>query len=408
MMQVYLVGGAVRDGRLGLPVTERDWCVVGGTEDELLEQGYKRVGKSFPVFLHPETGEEYALARTERKTGPGHGGFAVIAPPTVTIEEDLERRDLTINAMAESAEGELVDPYGGLADLSARKLRHVSTAFREDPLRVLRTARFAARFASLGFEVAEETKALMRTMADDGELETLVGERVWQETSKALGYPQPDVYFSTLRECGALARVFPEIDKLFGVPQPEKWHPEIDCGVHTLMALRMAAQLSSALEVRFAVLVHDLGKATTPAEKLPSHPGHELRSKDLVKRFCSRLPVPAELRDVALLVAEFHTHVHRAHELKPGTVLKVLERCDAFRRSGRFEHFLLACEADARGRTGFEDRPYPQADLFRAALEAAGRVSAREFVDLTSDGREIAERLRRARLNAIRGVVKDG
>ncbi|MEM7503348.1 MAG: multifunctional CCA addition/repair protein [Pseudomonadota bacterium] len=406
-MQVYLVGGAVRDGRLGLPVVERDWCVVGGTEDELLAEGYRRVGKSFPVFLHPETGEEYALARTERKTGPGHGGFAVIAPPTVTIEEDLERRDLTINAMAQSTNGELIDPFGGMDDLNARRLRHVSPAFREDPLRVLRTARFAARFSSLGFDVADETKTLMRTMADDGELETLVGERVWQETSKALGYAQPDVYFSTLRECGALAKVFPEVDRLFGVPQPEKWHPEIDCGVHTLMSLRMAAKLSAALEVRFAVLVHDLGKATTPKEKLPSHPGHELRSKDLVTELCGRLPVPSELKDVALLVAEFHTHVHRAHELKPATVLKVLERCDAFRRSARFEHVLLACEADARGRTGLEDRAYPQADRFRAALEAAGRVSAREFVDLTSDGREIAEKLRRARLNAIKVALSD-
>ena len=405
-MKVYLVGGAVRDERLGIPVTERDWCVVGATADELLELGYKRVGKSFPVFLHPDTGEEYALARTERKRGPGHTGFDVTTSPSISIEDDLRRRDLTVNAMAVSPDGALVDPHGGMDDLAAKRLRHVSPAFREDPLRVLRTARFAARFANLGFRVADDTLALMSTMVTDGELDTLTPERVWKETEKALCYTEPQVFFSVLRKCGALAAVFPEIDRLYGVPQPPRWHPEIDCGVHTMMVLNMAARLSDSIDVRFAALVHDLGKAETPKPDLPSHPGHERRSVELIRQLCTRLPVPSGCRELALLTAEYHTHVHRALELKPATLLKVLERCDAFRRGQRFEKLLTACEADARGRTGFEERPYPQAGYFRSMLEAAGRLSAMEFIGAADNGAEIAGKLREARLDAIKKVAR--
>ena len=406
-MQVYLVGGAVRDERLGIPVTERDWCVVGSTEEDLLALGYKRVGKGFPVFLHPVTGEEYALARTERKSGPGHTGFEVTASPAVTIEEDLERRDLTINAMAIAPDEMLVDPYGGVQDLAAKRLRHVSPAFREDPLRVLRTARFAARYASLGFTVADETLELMALMVNDGELDTLVPERVWKETRKALGYARPQVFFEVLRACGALSVVFPEVDRLYGVPQPAKWHPEIDCGVHTMMAVGMAAQLSDAADVRFAALVHDLGKATTAAADLPSHPGHERRGVALIEALCQRLSVPNEFRALAKLTSEWHTHIHRAFGLKANTVLKVLERCDAFRRPQRFEKLLLACEADARGRKGLTDRPYPQARFFGAALTAASQVSVAEFIDTVDEGHEIAAMLKESRLAAIKRLARD-
>jgi tRNA nucleotidyltransferase (CCA-adding enzyme) len=399
-MQVYLVGGAVRDAQLGIPHKERDWCVVGSTPAELVALGYRRVGKDFPVFLHPESGEEYALARTERKTAPGYHGFEFDCSPEVTIEEDLERRDLTINAIAQDEDGRLIDPRGGLQDIRDRRLRHVSDAFVEDPVRILRVARFAARFHELGFTVADETMSLMRRMVDDGEVDALVPDRVWKETELALAGSNARVFIEVLRECGALRVVFPEVDALFGVPQPEQWHPEIDTGLHVMMVLDQAETLSDALEVRFAALVHDLGKGTTPKAMLPRHAGHELRGCKLIRRLCERLPVPRACRDLGLLVAEFHTHVHRALELRPKTLLKVLERADAFRRPERFEQLLLACEADARGRAGLENRDYPQADFCRGAFRAACSVDAAAIARVTNP-RKIQAAIQRARRTAI-------
>ncbi len=405
-MKVYEVGGAVRDALLGLPVKERDWVVVGASAEELEAQGFRRVGKDFPVFLHPRTGEEYALARTERKTAPGYTGFAFDAAPTVTLEDDLKRRDLTINAIARAESGELVDPWHGRADLTARVLRHVSPAFSEDPLRVLRVARFAARFAPLGFTVAAETLELMKKIVAAGEIEALRPERVWQETVKALATEHPDVYLETLRACGALARIFPEVDALFGVPQPEQWHPEIDTGVHTLMALRMAARLSRSEAVRFAVLMHDLGKATTPKELLPRHHGHEQRSEELLERLCARFPVPNRFRDLARLAARHHGTVHRAAELKPQTVLRLITDADGLRQPERFDDLLLACEADARGRKGLEERSYPQADRLRAALRAAKSVDAGKVKAETGlDGERLGKALHDERLAAIKVVL---
>jgi tRNA nucleotidyltransferase (CCA-adding enzyme) len=399
-MKVYLVGGAVRDAQLGIPHKERDWCVVGSTPDELEALGYRRVGKDFPVFLHPQTREEYALARTERKTAPGYHGFAFDCSPAVTIEEDLERRDLTINAIAQDESGQLIDPWGGLQDIRDRVLRHVSDAFAEDPVRILRIARFAARFHDLGFTVADQTMALMRRMVDDGEVDALVPDRVWKETELALAGSNARVFIEVLRECGALRVVYPEVDALFGVPQPEQWHPEVDTGLHVMMVLDQAERLSDALEVRFAALVHDLGKGTTPKAMLPRHAGHELRGCKLIRRLCERLPVPRACRDLGLLVSEYHTHVHRALELRPKTVLKVLERADAFRRPERFEQLLLACEADARGRAGLEDRDYPQADYFRGAFHAASSVDAAAIAQATKP-RKIQAAIQRARKTAI-------
>jgi tRNA nucleotidyltransferase (CCA-adding enzyme) len=400
-MDLYLVGGAVRDELLGLPVTERDWCIVGATPEELKSLGYRQVGKDFPVFLHPETGEEYAQARTERKTGPGYHGFEFRSSPDVTIEHDLRRRDLTVNAMARDQRGVLIDPFNGRHDLEHRILRHVSDSFAEDPVRILRVAKFAARFAPLGFRLAEETTALMSAMVESGEADELVPHRVWKECEAALACAHPRVFFEILRQCGALARVFPEIDALFGVPQPVQWHPEIDCGMHSMMVLEQAAGLSPEVDVRFAALVHDLGKATTPKPKLPSHPGHERRSVGLIKMMATRMPIPTGCRDLALLVAEFHGHCHKAFELKSATVLRVLERTDALRRPERFDKFLLACEADSRGRTGFETRPYPQGRYFRAALQTAAAVSGRDLVGEGMDGAQIGDALRRKRLQAI-------
>jgi tRNA nucleotidyltransferase (CCA-adding enzyme) len=399
-MKVYLVGGAVRDKLLGLDVSERDWCVVGATPEAMLEQGYRQVGKDFPVFLHPETGEEYALARTERKTAAGYHGFAFDTSPDVTIEDDLSRRDLTINAMARDADGKLVDPYGGQADIHARKLRHVSDAFVEDPVRILRAAKFAARFASLGFSLADETLELMRSIVESGEADALVPDRVWKETAAALAGKNSRVYFETLRAAGALKAVLPEVDALFGVPQPERWHPEIDTGLHTMMVLDQAEKLSGELDVRFAALVHDLGKASTPRDKLPRHPGHEQRGVRIIKKLSQRLPVPRACRDLGMLVAEFHTHVHRVVELKDATILKVLERSDAFRRPDRFERFVVACEADSRGRAGFEDRDYPQADVFREALAAASAVDTASIAR-GLEGPAVGQAIRKARVRAI-------
>lgn len=400
-MDIFLVGGAVRDKLLDITVRERDWVVVGGTADELLEQGYRKVGKNFPVFLHPDSGEEYALARTETKTAPGHHGFDVYAGEDVTLEQDLQRRDLTVNAIAQNTDGTLVDPWNGVQDLQNRVLRHVSDAFSEDPLRVLRVARFSARFHNLGFRIAPETQQLMRDMSASGELDALVPERVWQETEKALLTSRPDVYFSTLRDCGALQAVFPEVDRLFGIPQPEKWHPEIDTGVHVLLVMQQAAALSNSVAVRFAGLVHDLGKGTTDPKYWPSHRGHEKRGQKLIEALCDRLAVPNQCRDLALHVARFHTDIHRAGLLRPDTVLKILEATDAFRRPERFEEFLLTCEADARGRTGLEDRPYVQADKFRSAFAAAMAVDKKAIQDSGVQGEAFGEALRASRISAI-------
>jgi tRNA nucleotidyltransferase (CCA-adding enzyme) len=407
-MNVYEVGGAVRDALLGLPVTERDWVVVGATPDELIAKGFRRVGKDFPVFLHPRTGEEYALARTERKTAPGYTGFAFDTATTVTLEQDLERRDLTINAIARSADGTLVDPWGGRADLDARVLRHVSPAFREDPLRVLRVARFAARFASLGFTIAPVTLDLMRDIVASGEMEALRPERVWQETAKALGTARPDVYFAVLRDCTALARVFPEVDALFGVPQPEQWHPEIDTGVHTLLVLRCAAELSPSETVRFAALTHDLGKAATPQHLLPRHYGHEQKSEELLEKLCERLPVPNRFRDLARHVARQHGNVHRALELRPETILRIVMEVDGLRQPERFEEFLLACEADKRGRKGLGNEPYPEAERFRTALRAARSVDAAKVrTESGLEGEALGQAIHRARLAAVKAALHD-
>jgi tRNA nucleotidyltransferase (CCA-adding enzyme) len=400
-MQVYLVGGAVRDEQLGLPVKERDWCVVGATRDELLDQGYKQVGKDFPVFLHPKTNEEYALARTERKTAAGYHGFAFDTSTDVTIEEDLSRRDLTINALAKDSEGKIIDPFDGLKDIRSRSIRHVSDAFVEDPVRILRAAKLAARFAHLGFRIAPETRDLMRQMVADGEVDALVPDRVWKEAEAALAGPNPSLFFEALRSCGALRVVFPEVDALFGVPQPAKWHPEIDTGLHTMMVVAASATLSADVEVRFAALAHDLGKATTEAAKLPSHPGHEQRGRKLIRKMAERLPVPRACRDLALIVAEYHTHCHRAFELRDDTVVRVLEKTDAFRRPERFEQFLLACEADARGRSGFEKRDYLQAGHLRCAYEAACSVDAASIAAASAD-QDIPEAIRNARIAAVR------
>ncbi len=401
-MQVYLVGGAVRDELLGLAVTERDWVVVGADRDDLVRQGFREVGRDFPVFLHPESQEEYALARRERKVAPGYRGFSVEFGPEVTLEEDLGRRDLTINAMARAADGTLVDPFGGRADLDGRLLRHVSPAFAEDPVRVLRVARFAARLEPLGFRVAPGTLALMRSMVERGEVDALVAERVWQETRKALREARASAFFRVLRECGALARVYPEIDALFGVPQPPEWHPEIDTGVHTLMVLDQAVRLSEDPRTRLAALLHDLGKGATPPAEWPRHRGHEERGARLIEALAERLRLPREYRDLALLVARHHGVIHRAAELKATTVLELLERADAFRRPERFAEALLACEADSRGRTGFEDRPYPQRAYLAAAGAAAAAVKPRAATGLS--GPQIALDLRERRLEAIRAL----
>jgi tRNA nucleotidyltransferase (CCA-adding enzyme) len=400
-MRVYLVGGAVRDRLLGLPVRERDWVVVGATPEELVRLGYEPVGREFPVFLHPTTHEEYALARQERKVGPGYRGFTTQFAPTVTLEEDLRRRDLTINAMAEDENATLIDPYGGRADLDARLLRHVSEAFVEDPVRILRVARFAARLAPLGFRVADDTLLLMRRLADSGELRTLVPERVWQETERALGETRPEVFFATLRACSALAVIYPEIDALFGVPQPPRWHPEIDTGVHVMLALQYAASHGASGRVRFAVLTHDLGKAHTPKSAWPSHHGHEEFGVPLIEDLCDRLKVPNTHRELAILTARYHTLVHRALELRPETVLTLLENCDALRRPERFAELLLACEADARGRTGREDAPYPQVGYLRRMLTAAAGVTLTESERRDLEGVEIGAEIRRRRLAAI-------
>jgi len=404
-MKIYRVGGAVRDRLLGLKPTEHDWVVVGATPEEMLRLGYKRVGKHFPVFLHPKTHEEYALARTERKTSPGYTGFDAYSSPDVTLEEDLKRRDLTINAIAEDDHGNIIDPFNGTNDIQLRQLRHVSPAFTEDPVRVLRIARFSAKLANFNFAIAPETNALMQAMVSSGEIDALVPERVWKELERSLATDSPHSFFETLRGCGALKKLFPEIDQLFGVPQTEKHHPEIDTGIHTLMVLQQAAALSADTVVRFAALVHDLGKGTTPPELWPKHIEHEIRGVPLVNAFCRRLRIPNHYRDLALHVTRYHLHCHRATELKPGTLLKVLKNIDALRRPERFEHFLLACEADARGRKGFETTEYPQAALFRAAYDAVVNIDIRSITASGMNGLEIAQKLQALRLHVITQAI---
>lgn len=403
-MKVYLVGGAVRDRLLGRPVSERDYVVVGATPRDLLDLGYRQVGRDFPVFLHPQTNEEYALARTERKTGRGYHGFVVHAEPDVTLAQDLARRDLTINALAQDESGSLIDPFGGAEDLRRRILRHVSPAFAEDPVRILRVARFAARFAHLGFRVADETLVLMREMVKGGEADALVPERVWQELAKALGEADPSVFFTTLRACGALARLLPELDRLFGVPQPVRWHPEVDCGVHTMMVVDRAAQLSQDTAVRFAALTHDLGKGATPAEILPSHRGHEARGVLLIDGLCERLRVPKRVRDLARLTARYHGLVHKVAELRAATVLELFEGADAFRRPERFEQMLLACEADYRGRTGYEGRDYPQRRRLARLLEQTQALDLGRIAKTAPSPARVPQRIRAARIAAIRSL----
>ncbi|MHB1188160.1 multifunctional CCA addition/repair protein [Thiobacillus sp.] len=397
-MKTYIVGGAVRDRLLGLPVADRDYVVVGATPDEMVALGYQPVGKDFPVFLHPHTHAEYALARTERKSGRGYKGFKVYAAADVTLEEDLLRRDLTINAMAEDEAGALVDPYGGQRDLAARVFRHVSEAFAEDPVRILRVARFAARFTT--FTVAPETNTLMRQMVDNGEVDALVPERVWQEVARGLMDAQPSRMFHVLRDCGALARLFPEIDRLFGVPQPPEHHPEVDTGVHIMLVIDWSARQGLSLPVRFAALTHDLGKGVTPPERWPKHHGHESKSVELVRALSERIRVPADCRDLAVAVAREHGHVHRALELRPGTVVELLERVDAFRRPDRFEEFLQACECDFRGRPGYENKPFPAPDFLRQALQAAQAIDAAE-VARNADPAQIREAIFLARAAAV-------
>ncbi len=397
-MKTYIVGGAVRDRLLGLPVADRDYVVVGATPDEMVALGYQPVGKDFPVFLHPQTHAEYALARTERKSGHGYKGFTVYATPEVTLEEDLLRRDLTINAMAEDEAGALVDPYGGQRDLAAKTFRHVSEAFAEDPVRILRVARFAARFTD--FSVAPETHALMRQIVDSGEVDALVPERVWQEVARGLMDKQPSRMFQVLRDCGALARLFPEIDRLFGVPQPPEHHPEVDTGVHVMLVIDWAARQGLSLPVRFAALTHDLGKGATPPELWPKHHGHEAKSVELVRTLCERIRVPADCRDLAVAVARDHGNVHRALELRPGTLVELLERVDAFRRPGRFEEFLQACECDFRGRPGYEGKPFPASAYLQQALQAAQAIDAAE-VARTADPARIREAIFQARAQSV-------
>jgi len=401
-MKTYLVGGAVRDKLLSLTIKDRDWLVVGSTPEAMIAKGFEPVGKDFPVFLHPKTHEEYALARTERKTAPGYKGFVVHAAPNVTLEEDLARRDLTINAIAQAEDGSLIDPYNGQHDLQNKILRHVSPAFVEDPVRVLRIARFAARF---GFTIADETLILIKNMVATKELDFLVPERVWQEVEKALATTRPSLFFMALREVGALKSLFPEVDRLFGVPQVPKWHPEIDTGVHVMMVIDQAAKLTNDIAVRFAALCHDLGKGTTPADILPQHNGHEARSIKLTRALCHRIRVPKDIETLAVKVAEYHTHVHLLFELRPVTILHVIEALDAFRRPERFEQYLLAGEADFRGRPGYEDLPLPAIKVFKQCLSACQSVTAQAFIEAGKQGIAIGEAIRKQRINLIKQIM---
>lgn len=405
-MEIYLVGGAVRDQLLGLPVKERDWVVIGETPESMMKQGFRPVGKDFPVFLHPQSREEYALARTERKTAPGYKGFTVHASPDVSLEQDLIRRDLTINAMAMTPEGLLVDPYGGRSDLERRIFRHISPAFAEDPVRILRIARFAARYAHLGFTLAEETRVLMQSMVTAGEVDHLVPERVWAELIKALNEKSPSAFFYTLKNCAALDKIFPEISCLFGVPQPEKHHPEIDTGIHAMLCLEQAALLSPSPEVRFAALVHDLGKGLSPEANWPHHYAHETQGLPVLERMCARLRVPNSFKSLAMQVMQYHTHCHRAFELRASTITDMLAALGAYKPNNKLPEFLLACEADAKGRTGFEHSPYPQAGLLSAAAKEAASVDTSAILNSELKGADIGEAIRRLRIKAVAEFIK--
>ncbi|WP_299663687.1 multifunctional CCA addition/repair protein [uncultured Psychromonas sp.] len=400
-MRVFLVGGAVRDQLLGLEVKDRDFVVINSTPEHMLAQGFNQVGKDFPVFLHPKTGEEYALARTERKQGIGYTGFSCYAGQDVSLEDDLARRDLTINAIAQSADQQLIDPYGGQQDLEKKILRHISPAFSEDPLRVLRVARFAARFAKLGFSIAEETLQLMANIAEGDELQSLSPERIWTETEKALQTDSPQTYFQVLRDCGGLAALFPEVDNLYGVPAPKRWHPEIDTGIHTLMVVEQAALLSDSVAFRFACLVHDLGKALTPESEWPSHKGHGMKGLSVIKKFCKRLKVPNDCRDLALLVSEHHTNIHSAFELRASTMVGIMDKCDAWRKPERFQQMLQCCVADSKGRTGFELLPYPTADYMWQAFQQALKVDIQEIIKEGFQGVEIRHKLNEQRIQQV-------
>jgi len=401
-MQTYLVGGAVRDKLLDIPVKDRDWVVVGATPEEMINNGFKAVGKDFPVFLHPETKEEYALARTERKSGKGYKGFTFHTSADITLEEDLLRRDLTVNAIAEDENGNLIDPYGGEADLKQGILRHVSDAFVEDPLRVLRIARFAS---SLGFKIAPETTRLLKEISETDELEALVPERVWTELEKALSAKYPARFILVLRSCHALEKLFPEIEALFGVPQPKEYHPEIDTGLHTIMSLNQSVRLSDDPVIRFAALVHDLGKATTPEKEWPSHHGHEGRGVKIIDKLCKRYRIPNKYHALATHVSKFHLDCHRIQEMKPATILKKLEQLDAFRRPDRFKQFLIACEADARGRGGFENSDYPQAEYFMNALNAANEIDSKILQEKGFEGKSLGEEIKKQRIENIKKSV---
>ena len=404
-MKIYLVGGAVRDRLLNLPSRDHDWVVTGATPQQMTELGYKPVGRDFPVFLHPQTKEEYALARTEKKSGHGYHGFIFHTAEDVTLEEDLARRDLTINAMAEDDDGNIIDPYGGQEDLQNRILRHVSGAFIEDPVRLLRIARYASRFSKFGFTIAQETQELLKKIVSSGEIDELVAERVWNEISSALDEDTPSMFFLTLRQCNALAVLLPEIDCLFGVPQAVRHHPEIDTGIHTMMVIDMAARLGGNNAVRFASLCHDLGKGRTPTSQLPGHIAHEAKGVALISKLCERLRIPTGHRQIAELVCKYHTHCHRATELRISTILKVLESLDAFRRPQRLDDFLLACEADSRGRLGFEEISYPQADIFRLSFKAAKQVEVKDLVSSGATGKQINKQLNSRRIKAIAAVL---
>ena len=405
-MQVYLVGGAVRDQLLNYPVKDKDYVVTGATIEQMLELGYQQVGQSFPVFLHPTNKQEYALARTEKKQGSGYTGFTCEFTPDITLEEDLLRRDLTINAMAMDDDGKIYDPFNGQEDLKNKLLRHVSEAFIEDPLRVLRVARFAARYHHLGFKVAPETLSLMTKIVEAGEVNALVAERVWQETESALKEQNPQVFFEVLRECGALKVIMPELDVLWGVPNPPKWHPEIDTGIHTMLVVKQAQMLSNDLAVRFASLCHDFGKGLTNPENYPHHRGHEKMGLKPIKAFCQRLRVPNEPRDLALLLSEFHTHTHRAFELRPDTLVKLFNKLDAWRKPQRFEQFLICCTADMRGRTGFETAEYKQTNFLRNMFKVANSINIQDIVKAGFQGAEIREQLNQRRVEAIADAKK--
>jgi tRNA nucleotidyltransferase (CCA-adding enzyme) len=406
-MKTYLVGGAVRDKLLKYPFNERDWVITGASVKDMLELGYQQVGKDFPVFLHPKTKEEHALARIERKSGHGYAGFEVDARPEVTLEEDLSRRDLTINAIAEDTEGNIIDPFNGVSDIKHKILRHVSNAFVEDPVRVLRLARFAARYHHLGFTIADDTSNLMTTITRDGELEHLVAERVWKEMERALGEKNPEVFFKVLRDVGALKVLLPEIDILFGIPNPEQWHPEIDTGLHTMMVLEQAVKLSKLPLVRFSALCHDLGKGVTPKEHWPKHRGHEKTGIKVINTLCERLKIPKEFRELACLGSEYHLHAHKVLELKPNTLLNMMEAFDVYRRPERFTYFLDISEADARGRTGFEDKDYPQRNYLEKAVQVVLSISNKSLDDPSLSGKAIGDALRKARLQALAKLKAD-